>query len=305
MAKRVDLDDEFDIHPFAFAQHDEAVEDRFPILVAREIVVGDEEAVDALRGVAADDLLDIVRRAPPRFAALDIDDGAEAALERAAAAGVEARQMAGGALNALHRQDRHRCDFEARQIVHVIVERLQRAVPRVAQHLIEPPLGLAGEERDAQRLCLAQLGRHVGQHRQRARDMEAADADLHAALAQPARDVHRARILVRLHADQPDHAAVGARDEARDALGADAGVGLVEGRDDDINIVAKDAALGAIDGEAVKRGEGVRRDRGAQPLDDVTVVVVMRRFDQHQGKGLALCLRSHPPAPSKSPQDYA
>ena len=38
------------------AQLDEAIEDRLPVLVAREIVVGDEEAVQALRDVRAHDL---------------------------------------------------------------------------------------------------------------------------------------------------------------------------------------------------------------------------------------------------------
>ena len=80
------------------AQLDDAVEDDLPILVAGEIVVGDEEAVDALRPVLAQDLLDIIRRAAPRLAPLHIDDGAEGALERAAAAGIEARHVADGAL---------------------------------------------------------------------------------------------------------------------------------------------------------------------------------------------------------------
>ena len=269
----------------------------FPILVAREIIVGDEEAVDALRDVAADDLLDVVRAAPPRFASLHIDDRAEAALEGAAASSIEAGEVSGRALNTLHRQDRHRRAFEVRQVVHVIVERLQRALPRIAQHIVEPAFGFAGEERDAKRLRFAQLGRHLGQHRQRAGDMETADADLHAELAQPPRDIHRTRILVRLYADESDHARIGARDEARNALGPDTRVGLVIGRDDDIDIVAEHAALGAIDGEAVKRRQRVGRDRRAQPLDDVTVVVVMRRLDQHQGKSLALCLHHHPPVP--------
>jgi hypothetical protein len=42
---------------------DQPVEDRFPVLVAREIVVGDEELGDALRGVRPHDLLDVVGRA--------------------------------------------------------------------------------------------------------------------------------------------------------------------------------------------------------------------------------------------------
>ena len=36
--------------------------------------------------------------------------------------------------------------------------------------------------------------------------------------------------------------------------------------------------------EAVERGERIRRDRRAHPLDDVAVVVVMRRLDQNEAK---------------------
>ena len=45
---------------FLLAQRDQAVEDRFPVLVAGEVVVGDEELVHALREVGADDALDVV-----------------------------------------------------------------------------------------------------------------------------------------------------------------------------------------------------------------------------------------------------
>ena len=48
VAQRVDLDHEADVHAVLFAQLDDPVVDRFPILVAGEIVVGDEEALDAL-----------------------------------------------------------------------------------------------------------------------------------------------------------------------------------------------------------------------------------------------------------------
>ena len=95
VAQRVDLKQKLDVEVLALAQFDQPVEDRLPVAVAGEIVVGDEEPRDALRGVGAHDRLDIVRRAVARLAALDIDDGAELALERAAAAGVEARVMAG------------------------------------------------------------------------------------------------------------------------------------------------------------------------------------------------------------------
>ena len=48
--------------PCMFAQLDQAVEDRLPLLVAREVVIGDEEFVDALRPVEPDKILDVVRQ---------------------------------------------------------------------------------------------------------------------------------------------------------------------------------------------------------------------------------------------------
>ena len=90
MAKRVHLDEEPDLQLLDLAQVDDPVEDRFPILVPGKIVVGDEEAAQSLRDVFADDLLDVVRRAAARFAALHVDDRAEGTLERATASGVEA-----------------------------------------------------------------------------------------------------------------------------------------------------------------------------------------------------------------------
>ena len=65
----------------------------------------------------------------------------------------------------LLRQDRRGLSLQRREIVHVIVERLERPVPRVAQDLIEPAaLGFAGEQGDTQGLGFAQLGRQFGQH---------------------------------------------------------------------------------------------------------------------------------------------
>src|SRR6185437_5172440 len=118
----------------------------------REIVVGDEEAVQSVGDVAADDLLDVVGRAAARLAALHVDDGAERALVGAAAAGVEARLGAAGALDALARQKRDWRAFETGKVVHVIVERLERAGIGVAQYLVEAALGLAGIDRQAHRL---------------------------------------------------------------------------------------------------------------------------------------------------------
>ena len=106
VAERVDLQQQPDLEALVLAQLDQAVEDRLPVPVAGEIVVGDEEARDVLRGVGAHDRLDVVGGAVARLAALHVDDGAEAALERAAAAGVEAGVVAGHAGHDLARQHR-------------------------------------------------------------------------------------------------------------------------------------------------------------------------------------------------------
>ena len=108
VAQRVDLDHQAERNLVDLAQLDQAIEDRLPIPVAREIVVGDEEAGDALRPVRAHDLLDVVGRAAARLAALHVDDRAERTLERAAAPGIEAGVGAGGALDVFARQERDR-----------------------------------------------------------------------------------------------------------------------------------------------------------------------------------------------------
>jgi hypothetical protein len=65
---------------------DQPVEEVLPVLVAGHVVVGDEERRDALLVVLAHDRLEVVGGAEPALAALHVDDGAERALERAAAA---------------------------------------------------------------------------------------------------------------------------------------------------------------------------------------------------------------------------
>ena len=75
------------------------------------------------------------------------------------------------------------------------------------------------------------------------------------------------------------------RAEAADQLGdVDAGVGLVDQVDIDLDVLAEHMPLGAIEGEAVDRGERIRRDQGPPPANDVAVIVVMRRLDQDELK---------------------
>jgi hypothetical protein len=56
----IDLNREADGQPFAFAQCDQTVDNWLPVPIACKVVVGDEEALDALRQVAPDDALDVV-----------------------------------------------------------------------------------------------------------------------------------------------------------------------------------------------------------------------------------------------------
>src|SRR5579862_2035132 len=262
VAQRVDLDQEAHIHAVFFTQFDDAVEDRLPVLVAGEIVVGDEEAVDAVRVILAQDALDVVGRAPARFAPLHVDDGAERALERAAAPGVERGHVADGLAHRIARQEgRHRV-FERRQIVDVIIERLERTVGGVAHHLVHAAFGFSGKQRDADFERGLQVGAYGIEHRQHAGDVEAADDDGNAGGAQRFGDVERARILVGLYAHQADEAEiiVGAH-VGDDALDAYAAVGFVDRGNFDGGVGPENFALRAVVKQAVDAGERVRRHR--------------------------------------------
>ena len=71
---------------------------------------------------------------------------------------------------------------------------------------------------------------------------------------------------------------------AREASGTDARVGLVESVDFEFDVRAENGAFGAILRKPIERGERVRGNWRAKPLDDVAVVVVMRRLDEHQAE---------------------
>ena len=74
-------------------------------------------------------------------------------------------------------QDRRRFTGQRRQIFHVVVEGRQRAIPSITQHLVKAALlGFAGKKGNSKRLRLHHLLRHLGQHRNAARHVKAADA---------------------------------------------------------------------------------------------------------------------------------
>ena len=96
--------------------------------------------------------------------------------------------------------------------------------------------------------------------------------------------IHCARELVRLHADQAYEPGIGAFDPPNDPLDRDDRVALVIGLDVDHHIGSERAPLGQIRRNAVEAGERIRRDPGFPPLDHIAVIVVMRRLDQFDDK---------------------
>ena len=130
-----------------------------------------------------------------------------------------------------------------------------------------------------------ELRRHFRQHGDAARDVESADADLQAGGAKLPRDIERARKLVRLHADDADQRPPApALEIADDPAREHAAVGLVVGVDFDPDARAQHLALAGVLGQAVHAGKRVGRQRRAEPLDRIAVVVVMGRLDEDEGK---------------------
>ena len=130
--------------------------------------------------------------------------------------------------------------------------------------------------------------------------MEPANDDRHAGGAQCPRKIERARILVRLHPDQPDETTVGCADLPDRVFDVDDGVALVERVDFDIDIGPKHAPGGAFGKQPVNAREAVGGNGRAPPLDHVTVGIVMRRLDQDDFEDPVPHVRRQSPADSES-----
>lgn len=187
-------------------------------------------------------------------------------------------------MRALGRHQRYRCAFDAGQIVHEIVERLECTCCRIAKYLLDTTLRLAGEQRYAYGFGAVEIGIGAAEHADRAGGVEAADADLNAASAQRCSDIERPRKLIRLDPDQHHHAGTGALDHARKASRPDTRVSLVVDVDFNVHIRAENGAFRTILRQSIQRGERIGGDRRTQPLNDVTVFIVMRRLNEHEAE---------------------
>ena len=194
---------------------------------------------------------------------------------------------AGDPLDAFARQQRSYRTLQPRQIVHIIIDRRETARVGIQQHLIEPSFGLAGEDRNAEIERFLNIGRNFRQHGEAARDMKTADTDPDTGGSQRPGHIHGVRELVRLNADEADHAATAiGLNLSNDFLRLNTGVGFIGGPDDDIDVGSEKPPVDGIGEQPVERRQRVRRYGRAKLLDDIAVIVVMRRLDQIDQKRL-------------------
>src|SRR5262245_58417791 len=160
----VHLGDHVDLQAFFFAHLDQTIEYCLPGLVTREIVVGDEELVHTLGDIGTHQPFDVVRAAGAGLASLYIDNRAEAAEKGAPPSRIEARAHAHRPAHDAYREIGHRLTFQAREVVHEIVQQLELAVIRRAEELHKPSFTLPGKERDTEIHRFPQLGRDMRYH---------------------------------------------------------------------------------------------------------------------------------------------
>ena len=110
--------------------------------------------------------------------------------------------------------------------------------------------------------------------------MKTAHDDRYAERPELPAEIERARKLVGLNADQTDHAAAGGANALGDGADIYGGVALVAGLDLDADVGTEHVRLRAILDQRIDAGETVRGNVGAPPLNDIAVIVIMRRLDQ-------------------------
>ena len=160
------------------------------------------------------------------------------------------------------RQDRQRLALQGGQLVHVIVERRELSAPGIAQDLVEPALlGLAGKERDAERLRIAHILRHLRQHGDAARDVKAADADRQSGGEERPGEIDGAGKLIRLHPDQANQRfAAGLANHSDDPVRPDAPIGFVVGMQVDLDVRPEHFPAARVLGQAVQTCQRVGRN---------------------------------------------
>ena len=175
------------------------------------------------------------------------------------------------------------------------------------QKSVEPAcLGFAREERNAKLLRLADFRRDFGQHRETARDVEAADGDLKVFGAENPGKVDGARELVRLHADHADHASPPAsRIIATISSGRMRVLVSSIGVQPDFDVGAEDVALRGVLAPGRTCRPACSTELRSETIDRIAFIIVMGGFDQNDiedaggGLGDRLGRHSHPLAKAR------
>src|SRR5215831_16518187 len=283
VAQRINLDHQAERDSVPLTQRDQTVEDRLPCLVARKIVVGDEEFADALRPVETDQMLYVIRGAEARLTPLHVDNGAERALIGTAAACIEARTQPKSPLDVLLGKERHRRALDVWQVPHEIIERHKTSGCSVLQYQFEAALGFTGEHRNAHVPACVEIDGAAVKHRHTAGHVKSSDCDRDASSAERACYIEGARILVRLDANECKQPKIAVTAKPLDQFGhVDARMRLVNCLDVDRNVRPENLALCAIGCDAVDGGQRIRRNHCAPPAYHVAIVVIVRWLDQNE-----------------------
>ena len=140
----------------------------------------------------------------------------------------------------LGRQERHLLAAQVGEVFHEVIDGPQPPVVGIAQELLHPPFGFAGEEGDALLLEGPQFGGQFGQHRQAAADVKAAHDHGDGRRAELPCQVGGPRELVGLHPGQQNQAASVRRlNPANDPPHGDHRIRLVVGIHHDVDVIAQ------------------------------------------------------------------
>ena len=106
--------------------------------------------------------------------------------------------------------------------------------------------------------------------------MKTADADREAGREERASEIDRARKLVGLHADQADQRSAALLADQDDAFRPNAAVGLVICMQANFDIRSQHLAAAGVFSERVQASKRIGRNGGADPLDRIAVVIIVR-----------------------------
>ncbi|RPI76727.1 MAG: hypothetical protein EHM42_14545 [Planctomycetaceae bacterium] len=206
---------------------------------------------------------------------MNVDDRAETAAERAPPPHVERGEIERPPGD-VHGQKRRHRSFQARQIIQVVVDRLQFAIPGVAKQSRQAPFGFTGEQHHPGVANRRDFRRQLGQHRNAAADVKSSDGNVNARSAEFGGKVGGPRKLIGLHSRHHDQPAPTPLLNAADNLRhRNDGVNFVVRVDHNLDVWPQRLARFRLLGDGAHRSQRTRRNERPRPLDHIAVVVIV------------------------------